>query len=928
MDIRDFIARLRVQSGPSETGEYKCVCPAHDDRRASLSVNVGDKGIIFKCHAGCSKEAVLQAMGLTVSDLMDRPSQALRASSKALSGPSGQLSTANSTQPFIPHSGQAGSRQRESQGGHGDSERREIDTVYSYTDENGNELFEVVRFIPKDFRQRVKDPTAKGGYRWSIKGVRPVVYRLPEVRKAIAAGRMILVVEGEKDADNMAALGITATTSPMGAGKWRPEHSEQLAGADVAIVPDNDHPGAEHARKVADSLQGVAKSVRILDIASACPGLPEKGDITDFFHILGRDTGLKTLDALIRSTEPEAAREKTDAEVAAEQFGKIVGYCVEDGCICQMNDGVAKRLCTFTALPKKIITRDDGTTVDKVFEIAGWTRGGRALPTVRVKASDFPSLGWVLQNGDFSANIMPGSTVKDKLRYAITEAGEAVAERETVYTHTGWRQMDGGWAYLHQGGAIGGDAARVELDSALSGYTMDGGDEISYIEASLSWTVFRDAMAAHISVPMLGLCYLAPLREFLKRGHCAPHFILFLRGGSGTHKSTATVLALNHFGVFDIDSLPATFHDTRNAIRTKAFMLKDCLLAIDDYHPESSPQERKRMEATAQDLARAFGDGADRGRLQADLTLQANKQPRCLALMSGEDLPNIGESGVARLYVIDVGPRDIAISDQLEVAQELARQGYFRKAMRGYIAWLGERGDDLAAQLPDMYYKLRTKARREGKGLHGRAPEAIAHIMLGYRMMLEYIADIGGMTREQADGEFASAWKIILDNAETQGRESLDDRPTRQFLNTISELIASRAVSVRNLADPKSGDPGVNGIGYCDGSYYYLLPDQAFARVSKLYKDQGSDFMLTKRGLYKQLKDDGLIELDADGKATRVKAIDGKSVRLLWVPRSRIDRGEPPKPPVQTAMDFEEVSDDEIPPFTAAGPGGVASQPE
>lgn len=39
-----------------------CCCPAHDDRKASLSVNVRNGKLLVKCHAGCSQEAVVKAL--------------------------------------------------------------------------------------------------------------------------------------------------------------------------------------------------------------------------------------------------------------------------------------------------------------------------------------------------------------------------------------------------------------------------------------------------------------------------------------------------------------------------------------------------------------------------------------------------------------------------------------------------------------------------------------------------------------------------------------------------------------------------------------------------------------------------------------------------------------------------------------------------
>src|SRR5262249_45402939 len=65
--------------------------------------------------------------------------------------------------------------------------------TYDYTDESGAPLFQVVRLAPKDFRQR--RPNEKGGWCWSLSKTRRVLYRLPEVRDAVAGGRMVFVVE-------------------------------------------------------------------------------------------------------------------------------------------------------------------------------------------------------------------------------------------------------------------------------------------------------------------------------------------------------------------------------------------------------------------------------------------------------------------------------------------------------------------------------------------------------------------------------------------------------------------------------------------------------------------------------------------------------------------------------------------------------------
>lgn len=151
-----------------------------------------------------------------------------------------------------------------------------IAEIYPYQDEDGQPLFEVVRFQLKNFRQRRRSEDGK--WIWNLDGTRRVLYKLPEVIAAVTVGEPVWVVEGEKDANNLIQLGLPATTNPGGALKWRDEYSEPLRGAKVVILPDNDQPGQQHAEQVARSLAGVAREIKIIRL----PGLPEKGDVSDW----------------------------------------------------------------------------------------------------------------------------------------------------------------------------------------------------------------------------------------------------------------------------------------------------------------------------------------------------------------------------------------------------------------------------------------------------------------------------------------------------------------------------------------------------------------------------------------------------------------------------------------------------------------------
>jgi len=162
----------------------------------------------------------------------------------------------------------------------------QIVETYDYTDEKGVLLFQVVRYDPKDFRQR--RPDGKGGWIWDLKGVSRVLLHLPDVIKHSA----VVITEGERDANNVRKkLGLMATTCAGGAEKWKEEYNKYLAGKDVVVLTDNDEPGRKHGESIAKSLKDVARSVRVLDL----PGLPEKGDITDWIQSGGTTEELKRL---------------------------------------------------------------------------------------------------------------------------------------------------------------------------------------------------------------------------------------------------------------------------------------------------------------------------------------------------------------------------------------------------------------------------------------------------------------------------------------------------------------------------------------------------------------------------------------------------------------------------------------------------------
>ena len=270
MTLDQIITRF---SARKQGAGWMAKCPAHADETASLSIGAGADGrVLLYCHAGCTTNAVLTSAGLTMADLC--PDQ-------------------------------------------NDDQGPQITVTYDYTDESGTLLYQVVRLLPKGFRQR--RPDGCGGWRWRLGDVRRVLFGLP----ALQGATEVWLPEGEKDVLTLRAIGIIAATNPGGASinpdkpKWRADYTQQLLDAgvkSVVILPDNDLPGRGHAEAIASSCHAAGIIVKLVEL----PGLPPKGDVSDWLDAGHTRTDLIAIAAATpnyRSTLAESdAAEAADAQ--------------------------------------------------------------------------------------------------------------------------------------------------------------------------------------------------------------------------------------------------------------------------------------------------------------------------------------------------------------------------------------------------------------------------------------------------------------------------------------------------------------------------------------------------------------------------------------------------------------------------------------
>ena len=145
---------------------------------------------------------------------------------------------------------------------------------------------------------------------------------------------------------------------------------------------------------------------------------------------------------------------------------------------------------------------------------------------------------------------------------------------------------------------------------------------------------------------------------------------------------------LSFFGKFTASELPLSFRDTANSILHNAFALKDVLTCIDDLHPSSRMEEQK-MNGTAQTIMRAYGDRTGKGRLRSDSTLMESRPPQGNAIITAEFAPDIGESGTARYFALELKEKDVDLKNLTSYQNEAAK-GTFQRCMYAYTQWISE----------------------------------------------------------------------------------------------------------------------------------------------------------------------------------------------------------------------------------------------
>ncbi len=250
MPNTELLTKLRIKGSPKQTKDgikYRCFCPCHTDKTASLDVTIKpDETILINDFGGCDTKDILKALDLNPSEVFKKNTNRESSWKNYLEG----------------------------------KYKRQIETVYHYRDIKGGYLYSKIRFERNEEGEKAfifgeidfsNDRITEG------RSKSPTLYNLEELEKQIEKGYPVFIVEGEKDVETLKQNGFIGTT-PGGANDWKKQYSNYFIGAKVIILYDNDKPGEKFKEQIIKDLKESAFKIQ-WSLTSTAP----HGDISDYF---------------------------------------------------------------------------------------------------------------------------------------------------------------------------------------------------------------------------------------------------------------------------------------------------------------------------------------------------------------------------------------------------------------------------------------------------------------------------------------------------------------------------------------------------------------------------------------------------------------------------------------------------------------------
>lgn len=533
-----------------------------------------------------------------------------------------------------------------------------------------------------------------------------------------------------------------------------------------------------------------------------------------------------------------------------------------------------EKLTNFNAKIVQEQIEDDGSLEEtRIFELECEIKGQKA--TIRVPASKYSTMAWPTAMLGAEAIVYPGKEAH--ARAAIQMLSRNI-RKITVYTHTGWRQIDGVWSYLHSGGALTPTGNRtdvsVRLPESLRFYllpepTMEKEQRAEVFNAVLK---LMNAFPRTLTVPLIGGVWASVLGGI--------DYSIYVTGQSGTRKSEITSLMQAFFGAgFNRLALPSSFVDSALAILLKAFRAKDAVMVIDDFAPNGQKNHDDKLHTTAETVFRAAGNAAGRTTAKVDHSERGAKPPRGMLFSSGEDVPR-GLSLQNRLLIVPLKLGDIP-DEPLTEMQALARAGKFAESMAAFIQHVATFKKTIARLFAAdcVLYRQRIAA---GNKQHSRQPTTIAHLCASWRAWLRCGVMAGAFNRAEARLLWSKIYEALTATLEEQKEQHTTTHPADYFLDLLrSALVSGRCHLATIEGDKPSENAALLGwrggvaqgelAGWIEDGLIYLEPAAAYKAANAQGLSVGEGLPVGPKSLWTRLDEKKYVVVKENGRGVRAR---------------------------------------------------------